>query len=85
MTGIQEKRDPGESIPYNDLIELAPNAIVLVDDKGGIVLVNAQAEEVFGYSRNELVGQPIEILIPQRFHSPHLINRDNYISAPSAR
>ena len=58
---------------------------MLVDDKGGIVLVNAQAEEVFGYSRDELVGQPIEILIPQRFHSPHLINRDNFIAAPSAR
>lgn len=85
MTGVQEKRKPDKSIPYNDLIELAPNAIVLVDDKGVIVLANAQAEEVFGYSRDELLGQPIEILIPQRFHSPHLINRNNYISAPSAR
>jgi len=85
MTGLQEKRKPDESIPYNDLIELAPNAVLVVDEKGGILLVNAQAEEVFGYPRDELVGQPIEILIPQRFHSRHLVNRNNYISAPSAR
>jgi len=85
MTGLQEKRNPDESIPYNDLIESAPNAIVIVDDKGSIVLVNAQAEEVFGYSRDELLGQPIEILIPERFRSRHLTDRNNYISAPSAR
>jgi len=85
MTGIQKKRKLDESFPNSDLIESAPNAIVVVDDGGNIVLVNAQTEEVFGYSRNELVGQPIEILVPQRFHSQHLVDRNNYISAPTPR
>ncbi len=85
MTGIQKKRKLDETFPHSDLIESAPNAIVIVDDKGSIVLVNAQTEVVFGYSRDELIGQPVEVLVPQRFHAQHLIDRNNYISAPSTR
>jgi PAS domain S-box-containing protein len=85
MTSVQEKRKPDDSIPSHDLIESAPNAVVVVDDTGSILLANVQAEEVFGYSRHELAGQPIEILIPQRFHPRHLIDRNNFIAAPRAR
>ena len=49
------------------VVEAAPNAMVMTKATGEIVLVNAQAERVFGYSRSELLGQPVELLVPERF------------------
>jgi PAS domain S-box-containing protein len=54
---------------FRDLLESAPDAIVIVDAKGRIVLVNSQAEGLFGYSRGELLGQPVDILLPPRDES----------------
>ena len=56
---------------FRQVVEAAPNAMVMIDEAGRIVMVNAQAERVFGYSRAELVGQPIEMLVPERFHAYH--------------
>jgi PAS domain-containing protein len=56
-------------------LEVAPDAIVVVDSTGAITEVNAQAEASFGYAPGELVGQPLEILLPERFRGPHVGHR----------
>src|SRR4051794_11831574 len=53
---------------FRSLLEAAPDAIVIVDTNGCITIVNTQVERTFGYGRSELIGQPIEILVPTRFH-----------------
>jgi PAS domain S-box-containing protein len=67
------------------LLEAAPDAIVGVDTDGSIALVNAQAVRLFGYSREELVGQPIEILVPNRARAAHPSHRNSYIADPVPR
>lgn len=64
---------------FRALLEAAPDAIVIVDDTGTIQLVNAQTEALFGYRREELLGQPVEILVPQRFHDHHPSHRHGYV------
>ena len=64
MRKIQEQK-------FRSLIEAAPDALVIVNDSGNIDLVNNVAEKLFGYSREELIGKPIELLIPQRFIPKH--------------
>ena len=67
------------------VVEAAPNAMIMVDPAGLITLVNAQTESVFGYTRQELIGLPIETLIPERFRSHHPGDRGRYFASPSAR
>lgn len=64
---------------FRALLEAAPDAIVIVDDTGTIQLVNAQTEALFGYRREELLGQQVEILVPQRFHPHHPAHRHGYV------
>ena len=52
-------------------VESAPNAMVMVNQEGKIVLVNVQTEKVFGYHREELIGQAVDILVPNRFRDAH--------------
>lgn len=68
-----------------DLLEAAPNAMVVVDQTGSIVLVNVQTERLFGFSREELVGRHVEVLIPERFHERHQIHRNTFLSEPRVR
>ena len=68
-----------------ELIETAPDGIVVVNQAGNIVLVNAQAEKLFGYRRDELLGKAIEILVPTRIHSAHLGMRGGFIAQPEVR
>jgi PAS domain S-box-containing protein len=70
---------------FRMVVEAAPNAMIMVDAAGLITLVNAQTEAVFGYSRDELIGLPIETLIPERFRSRHPGDRSRYFAFPSAR
>jgi len=70
---------------FRALLESAPDAMVIVDATGHISLINAQTERLFGYKREELLGQPIENLIPERFRDAHLRHRDDFSHAPRLR
>ncbi len=70
---------------FRRAIEAAPNAMMMVDSAGCIVLVNAQTEKLFGYKRQELVGRPVEILVPAQFRTGHPNLRDGFTHAPQAR
>jgi PAS domain S-box-containing protein len=63
-------------------VEASPNAIVMVNNRGRILLLNAQAEKLFGYAREELVGQSVEILIPERFRNAHPADHAGFLAAP---
>jgi PAS domain S-box-containing protein len=70
---------------YRGLLEAAPDAMVIADEQGLIVLVNAQTESLFGYHRDELVGQPVEMLVPQSFRAAHPQQRQGYTANPHKR
>lgn len=70
---------------FEKAIELAPDAFIVVNDKGIIVFVNAQTEVIFGYERNEMLGQPVEMLMPERSAQKHASHRDNFFSSPHKR
>jgi protein-histidine pros-kinase len=70
---------------FRGLVEVAPDAIVTVDHDGRIVLVNGQTEALFGYPREELLGEAIEILLPERYRAGHVSHRSGYINSPRIR
>jgi PAS domain S-box-containing protein len=70
---------------YKAVFDSAPDGVIIADQQGTILLVNNQAEKLFGYTKNELVDQKIELVIPKRFHSAHTGHRSGYASHPSAR
>jgi PAS domain S-box-containing protein len=82
-------RDPAISgsngSTFEQLLEAAPDAIVGIDDKGKIVLVNSQTEELFGYVRADLLGKGVETLVPERFRELHPSHRDGYFAEPRTR
>jgi diguanylate cyclase (GGDEF)-like protein/PAS domain S-box-containing protein len=67
------------------VVEFAPDAIVGVDTGGRIVLVNAQAEQLFGYTREELLGERLELLVPDRMRAGHEMHRHGYMRDPHTR
>ncbi len=70
---------------FRGVLATAPNAIVISDHDGRILLVNEQVEKVFGYTREELIGQPVEILLPENLEALHIKHRDQYMSDPYTR
>ena len=70
---------------FRGLLESAPDAMVIVDSTGSIALVNSQTERLFGYGREELLGQPVEILIPDRYRERHVGHRASFSIDPRVR
>jgi PAS domain S-box-containing protein len=70
---------------FQGLFEFAPDAALSVNDKGVMLRANAQAERLFGYRREELLGQPIELLLPERFRERHVGHRGGYAADPRRR
>ncbi len=70
---------------FRGLMDSVPDAIVTVDNDGRIVLINKQVEKMFGYKKDELIGQTIEILVPERFREVRVEHRKGYASNPTTR
>ncbi len=80
LTDITERKASQER--FAALMESAPDAMIVVDNEGSLVLVNSQVEKVFGYSKEELLGQKIEILVPDEIKDVHVGLRNGYIENP---
>ena len=70
---------------FRALLDSAPDAAVIADADGVVVLVNGQTEHLFGFSRDELVGQPVEVLLPEQYRRAHVGHRERYLREPTAR
>ncbi|HWO20981.1 MAG TPA: PAS domain S-box protein [Kofleriaceae bacterium] len=70
---------------FRDLVDAAPDGMIVCDRAGTLTLVNVQAEQMFGYSRDELIGKPIEVLIPERLRARHPHHIAGYMNAPRTR
>ena len=82
-TDLTERKREEER--FRLVVEASPNGIVVVNEAGVITLVNARMEEVFGYTRGELVGQPVEILLPEQFRARHPAQRGSFFADAHAR
>lgn len=95
MSEVQEMSDaatiPGDgplqstSQGLLSFLDISPDALVIVDQNGTLILVNRHAETLFGYTREELLGQPLDMLLPQRFRQAHAAHRTSFFSAPRTR
>ena len=70
---------------FRALLESAPDAMVIVGRDGKISLINSQTEQMFGYQRQELLGQPVEVLVPERYRGQHAQHRSGFFAQPRAR
>ena len=85
-TTIRDKSsDTASDAYFRNLLEMAPDAMIIVDEDGRIVIVNGQAEMMFGYTRSELLGEPIEGLLPENVRDRHCEHRANYAADPHTR
>ncbi len=70
---------------FRGLLESAPDAVVVMNTRGEITMVNHQTDQLFGYQRNELLGQKIEVLLPERFRESHQQKRQTFLTRPQVR
>ena len=84
--GAQERARPGfAQNTIERLFEFSPDAILVSDGNGVMRAANPRAEELFGYASEELIGQPVEMLVPARFRGGHPRHRENYSAHPRTR
>ncbi len=79
---------PAGDIPdsfFRELLDAAPDAMIVTDSSGRITIVNTEAERMFGYSRERMLGAPIEMLLPERYRRRHVQHRSAYADAPKIR
>ncbi len=87
---ISTRREAEDAIRHSEerlaqLIEAAPDAVVIIDAAGRIELTNRQTEDMFGYGRDQLIGQRVELLLPERFRHAHVGHRAGYFADPRTR
>src|SRR5690348_420723 len=75
----------GTDLPFRELVDAAPDGVIVCDQEGHIVLVNAEAERMFGYDSDELRGQRIDVLVPMRARGAHASHVSGYTGAPRLR
>jgi PAS domain S-box-containing protein len=86
VTAIKVQRDAKlMEARFRDLLESTPDGIVMANPTGHIVIANSQAETLFGYEAGELRGQPVDILLPERYRRAHTVHRSNYFLQPRKR
>jgi len=84
ITSTVRRTDDSEAY-FRNLLESAPDAMIIIDDHGKIAVVNGQTELMFGYERQDLLGQPIEMLLPERLRERHVGHRQSFASDPRLR
>jgi len=83
---VREVNAADESDAYfRTMLESAPDAMIIVDDRGKVAIVNARAEDMFGYGRDELLGHRVEMLLPERLRVDHKASRRTFTAAPEVR
>src|SRR5271169_3479166 len=78
-------KNMAEVLLSSNLLETLPDAIVAVDRDGTIIQINSQTQELFGYLRDELIGQKVEMLVPESYRSQHHRHREGYATEPKTR
>jgi len=79
------QKSAGAQYLFSALLESAPDAMLIVDERGNILMANSQTERLFGYRGEELIGLPVEMLMPPRFRGGHTKHRDQFLSTPRLR
>jgi len=74
-----------DEITFSLIVNASPNAVILADENGRIGYISKQAEKFFGYSPDEIIGKPVEVLVPKRFKNAHVALRTEYAKAPVLR
>lgn len=76
---------PTDRFAHSSLLNAIPDAVVIVDEQGVIVEINTRTESLFGYGRDELLGAPVETLMPERLQGTHVSEREAYRDTPHVR
>ncbi len=87
---ITERKRAEEALAVSEsrlraLLESASQGVVAVDENGRMALVNAKTEEMFGYARDELLGQPLDVILPERYRTAHVGHLQHYFAHPHTR
>ena len=85
MAGEERNRAQAAERRFRTVLEMAPDAFMMTDVKGNIVLVNQQMDRMFGYPVDQLIGQPVEILVPEAVRDVHRTHREHYHASPQTR